>query len=76
MRSRPKYGSRQIDRIPSGVRIHTTPASNSKQVSRREQIYSVRVGIGYRALGLREGDHVYWFWIGSHSQYDDFLKRL
>jgi hypothetical protein len=27
-------------------------------------------------LGLREGDHVYWFWIGSHAQYDDFLKRL
>ena len=47
-----------------------------KQVSRREPIYSVRVGIGYRALALREDDHVFWFWIGSHAQYDELLRRL
>jgi hypothetical protein len=29
------------------------------RVSQRQPIYSVRVGLGYRALGLREGDHVY-----------------
>ena len=52
------------------------PSLQFKQVSRRQQIYSVRVGIGYRALGLREDDHVFWFWIGSHTQYDQFLKRL
>jgi hypothetical protein len=27
-----------------------------KRVSQRQPIYSVRVGIGYRALGLREAD--------------------
>lgn len=52
------------------------PSLQFKQVSRREPIYSVRVGIGYRALGLRERDHILWFWIGSHAQYDEFLKRL
>jgi hypothetical protein len=47
-----------------------------KRVSQRQPIYSVRVGLGYRALGLREGDHIYWFWIGPHSGYDELLRRL
>ena len=57
----------------------TEPYHNSlqfKRVSQRQPIYSVRVGLGYRALGLREGDHVYWFWIGLHAQYDELLRRL
>ena len=44
------------------------PSLQFKQVSRQQPIYSVRVGVGYRALGLRENDRVYWFWIGSHAQ--------
>ena len=47
-----------------------------KQVSLRQPIFAVRVGIGYRALGLREGDHIFWFWIGSHAAYDALLRRL
>ena len=47
-----------------------------KRVSQRQPIYSVRVGLSYRALGLREGEHVYWFWIGSHAEYDELLRRL
>lgn len=47
-----------------------------KRVSQRQPIYSVRIGLHYRALGLLEGDHIYWFWIGSHAEYDELLKRL
>ena len=57
----------------------TDPYHNSlqfKRVSQRQPIYSVRVGLGYRALELREGDHLYWFWIGPHAEYDELLKRL
>jgi hypothetical protein len=57
----------------------TQPYHNSlqfKRISRRQPIYSVRISLGYRALGLREGDHVCWFWIGPHSEYDELLKRL
>jgi hypothetical protein len=32
----------------------------------------VRIGDHYRALGLREGDIVSWFWIGTHEQYNRF----
>jgi len=47
-----------------------------KRVSRRQPIYSVRVGIGYRSLGLLEDDHIFWFWVGSHAEYDQLLKRM
>ncbi|MBP1467389.1 hypothetical protein EYB53_016875 [Candidatus Chloroploca sp. M-50] len=52
------------------------PSLEFKRVSQRQPIYSVRIGISYRALGLREGEDIYWFWIGSHSAYDELLKRL
>jgi hypothetical protein len=45
-------------------------------VSQSQPVYSVRIGIGYRALGLQEGDQISWFWIGSHAEYDEMLKRL
>jgi hypothetical protein len=31
---------------------------------------SVRVGRNYRALGILQGDTVYWYWIGKHDEYD------
>lgn len=47
-----------------------------KQVSQRQPIYSVRIGLNYRALGLMEEGQIYWFWIGPHAEYDALLKRL
>jgi hypothetical protein len=47
-----------------------------KQVSHKKAVYSVRIGISYRALGLRKDDDVIvWFWIGSHAEYDKLLSR-
>lgn len=79
---------RLLDRLPEPVQEQAAqayalwqsdpyhPSLQFKRVSQRQPIYSARVGLGYRALGLREGDHIYWFWIGPHAQYDDLLKRL
>jgi hypothetical protein len=52
------------------------PSLQFKLVSQLQPIYSARVGIGHRALGLREADQMYWFWIGTHAEYDEQLKRL
>jgi hypothetical protein len=38
------------------------------------KLYSVRVGLHYRALGLAAALGVHWFWIGSHSEYDKLLS--
>jgi len=47
-----------------------------KRISTGQPIYSVRIGLHWRALGAREGDTIIWFWIGSHAEYDHLLKRL
>jgi hypothetical protein len=38
-----------------------------------EGVWSARVGIHWRALGVRERDTMIWFWIGSHADYDRML---
>ena len=47
-----------------------------KRVSSNEPIYSVRIGRDYRALGLLEGETMYWFFIGKHDDYDRILKNF
>ena len=47
-----------------------------KQVHPTRQIYSVRIGLGYRALGVRSGDDILWLWIGSHADYNRLLSEL
>lgn len=67
----------QADRAYATWRLNPYhPSLQFKRVRRQQPIYSVRIGIGYRALGLREGDQIFWFWIGSHSEYDDYVKRF
>jgi len=46
------------------------PSLHFKKIGR---LYSVRVGIHYRALSVEEGDDVVWFWIGHHSEYDQLI---
>jgi hypothetical protein len=49
------------------------PSLRFKKVERTDNVYSVRVGLGYRALGVLEGSTVVWFWIGSHGSYDRLI---
>lgn len=52
------------------------PSLRFKQVHPTRLIYSVRIGLGYRALGVRDRDEIIWFWIGSHADYDRLLADL
>jgi hypothetical protein len=47
-----------------------------KRVGMRLPIYSVRIGLHWRALGAMENDTIVWFWIGSHAEYDGLVSRL
>jgi hypothetical protein len=49
------------------------PSLNFKKVDEANNVYSVRVGLGYRALGRLDGAEIVWFWIGPHREYD---KRI
>ena len=53
-----------------------TPGLRLKAVHPTQPIYSVRVTLDYRALGVRESDTMIWFWIGSHAEYDRRLSSL
>ncbi len=52
------------------------PGLRFKQVHADPPIYSARVGISYRAVGVRDGDTIIWYWTGSHADYDNLLKQL
>jgi hypothetical protein len=36
--------------------------------------WSVRIDKGYRALGRMDNETLYWFWIGSHDQYEQLIR--
>lgn len=55
---------------------HRHPSLHFKRVGRSEPVYSVRIGIGYRALALVEDDTAYWYWIGTHAEYDRIIATF
>ena len=52
------------------------PSLQFKQVNPQNSIYSARVSLSYRALGVKTDDTLVWFWIGSHDQYEALLKSM
>jgi hypothetical protein len=37
------------------------------------ELWSVRVGDHYRALGIDVPEGIYWVWIGAHADYDRII---
>jgi len=52
------------------------PSLHFKSIHPTRPIYSVRVGLYYRAVGVREEDEIIWFWIGSHAEYNKLLRMF
>jgi hypothetical protein len=41
------------------------------------KIWSIRIGqTGYRAAADVQGGTVYWFWIGTHDNYERLIRGL
>ena len=51
------------------------PSLRFKRVHSTRPIFSVRITIDYRALGVRDEDTIIWFWIGGHEDYDKLLSK-
>ena len=47
----------------------------SLQFKRIGELWSARVGLHYRSLGVQAERDVVWFWIGSHDDYDTMVGR-
>lgn len=77
-----------LDKLPKEVRQrarqayqvwkhnHNSPGLHFKQVDNKQPIYSVRVGLSYRAPGIKEEETMIWFLIGSHEDYNNLISQL
>jgi hypothetical protein len=73
----PKIVQRQAKRAYE--RFEVDPRNGSLQFERVHAVlpvYSARVGLHYRTVGLIDDDEIVWFWIGSHAGYDALLAQL
>ena len=52
------------------------PSLRYKKVHDRLPIYSARVDLDWRAVGVLKGDTMLWFWVGPHREYEALLKAL
>lgn len=52
------------------------PSLHFKQIHSTRPIFSVRITINYRAIGIIQGEEIVWFWIGSHADYNNLLKQF
>jgi len=80
MNSRTTHGFREAFRaLPADVRQRARrayrlwrddPDLPGLRFKRVGNDVSIRIDHDYRALGILEGDTVYWYWIGRHDEYD------
>jgi hypothetical protein len=52
------------------------PSLRFKKVHDSLPIYSVRIDLDWRAVGVMKDGTMVWFWIGSHSAYERLLAGL
>lgn len=52
------------------------PSLRFKRVHSTKPIYSVRINVEYRAVGIQDEHAIIWFWIGGHDDYVKLLDRL
>lgn len=45
-----------------------------KKLAGSSDLWSVRVGLKYRAVGRRTGDAIKWHWIGPHGEFDKLFS--
>jgi hypothetical protein len=53
--------------------LKSDPRHPSLHFKRIGNVWSVRVGDHYGALGDEVPGGVHWFWIGTHADYDDLI---
>ena len=52
------------------------PSLRFKKVHNKLPIYSARVDLDWRAVGVLRDDTVVWFWVGSHQHYEELLRSF
>jgi mRNA-degrading endonuclease RelE of RelBE toxin-antitoxin system len=50
------------------------PSLRFKKIHATEPIWSVRVGLDYRVVGVKHDNKMLWFFVGSHKEYEALIK--
>ena len=50
------------------------PSLHFKCINDKENVWSVRLSLDYRAIGVLDGDTITWFWVGNHNDYERFFS--
>ncbi len=71
-------------RLPKAIReladknfamLKNAPKHSSLRLKKiRGELWSVRVGLHYRALAIERPEGLYWIWIGPHGEYDKTIS--
>jgi hypothetical protein len=48
------------------------PRHPSLGFRKKGSVYTAEIGRSYRALARERNGHYYWFWIGTHEDYNNF----
>ncbi len=51
------------------------PSLHFKKLAGYDTLYSARVGDHYRAIAQVEAGSLVWTWIGTHEEYNKFVRR-
>jgi hypothetical protein len=54
--------------------LRSDPRHPSLHFKKIGSLWSARVGLRLRALALDAADGIHWFWIGTHTDYDQLLS--
>ncbi|MEI6594481.1 MAG: hypothetical protein WCO28_02895 [Bacteroidota bacterium] len=54
----------------------THPSLHFKKIHKKQEIYSIRITLDYRALAVKSEETYIWFWIGNHREYDELILSL
>ena len=52
------------------------PSLHFKKIFKKQEIYSIRITLDYRALAIKSDETFIWFWIGNHQEYDELISSL
>lgn len=52
------------------------PSLHFKRIHQTRPIYSIRINLNYRAVGIMENEHIIWFWIGTHDEYERLIATF
>lgn len=52
--------------------VQGKPATSIFGFRKKGTVYTVEIGRSYRALARQRNGDYYWFWVGSHEEYNRF----